>query len=622
MRLSSWGRWRSWRRWSAGRRREAIAVSAITLVVLALLTAAFRLQVLRGEEHAARSERNRLRAIPIPAPRGAILDRYGEHIATSVPGYSVQLLPANEPSIRGALDALAPLLSLSAGDVGRLLAARRARPRATLTVTDNATYAQVAVVEERRTAFPRLLVAERPRRFYLAGRAVAHLVGYVAGITERELKQPEYRNAGYAPGRQVGKTGVERQYELTLGGRDGERYVEVDALGRATDPGAQVEERPPVPGQDLRLTIDLALQQYVGEIFPDTMRGAVVAMVPSTGEVLALYSNPAFDPNIFVGGIPTEVWNALSRDPGKPLLNRAIAALYPPASTFKLATAAAGLQQDLVTAGTEMPIPCTGGMYYAGRYFRDWYDPPGFGSLNLAGAIKHSCNVYFYQLGIRLGFDGLAQAGTRMGFNRPTGIDLPGERTPAFPSGRRWYEDRFGRAPAPSDVLSLAIGQGPNAQTVLKMAQFYSALAGNGTGSQPFLVRRDGAGRGPGAIHVGLSADDLQALRAGLAKVTEPGGTAYRSSLERWKLYGKTGTAQNPHGEDHGWFAGFAGPPGQPPEIVVVALVEHGRHGSDVAPIAARAAAFYLNRTHGLPFDPAPTLGDRLAATRRTRATR
>ncbi|HEV2146229.1 MAG TPA: penicillin-binding protein 2 [Longimicrobiaceae bacterium] len=597
-------------------RRTLGAAFMISLVISVFLTAFFQTQVVHGEQYATRSEENRLQPIAVPAPRGTITDRNGEIVATSVTSYSVKLLPAEEATVRRTLRDLAPFLGLSGAEVARLMEKREARPHALLDVSDDATYAQVAAIEERRSAFPNLIVTETPRRHYPAGPAVAHVVGYVAEADEKDLARPEYRRAGYEQGRSIGKAGIEKQHELSLSGEEGSRFVEVDAMGRVVAPRSAVGAVAPVPGKDLKLTLDLGLQKYVREIFPDTMRGAVVAMVPSTGEVLALYSNPSFDPNDFVGGIPADLWRALGQDSTKPLLNRAIGALYPPASTFKLVTAAAGLEKDLITAGTEMPIPCNGGMRYGGRYFGDWYGPPGFGSLDLLGAIQHSCNVYFYQLGIRLGLDGLAQAGTAMGFNRPTGIDLPGEKTPTFPTGSRWYRERFGWDPTPSEVLSLAIGQGPNAQTVLKVAQFYSAVAGNGKAPEPHLVAREGAGRGPGAIDLDLSREDMEALWAGLARVTEKGGTAYLSSLERWKLYGKTGTAQNSQGEDHGWFAGFAGPPGKAPEVVVVAIVEHGLHGSDVAPIAAKAAQFYLDRKHGLPVDRAPTLIERLRAGR------
>ena len=603
-------------RFDTRQRRVLGALFAIALVVSILLTAFFQTQVVRGEQYATRSEENRLQPISVPAPRGTITDRNGEVIATSVPGYSVKLLPGTEVTIRRTLRDLAPFLGLSEAEVARVLEERKAKPHGLLTLTDDATYVQVAAIEERRTAFPNLIITEKPKRFYPAGPSVAHLIGYVAEISEQELARPEYERAGYKQGRWIGKAGIEKQYELLLSGQDGARFVEVDAMGRVIDPRTSVGVQPPVPGGDLKLTLDLGLQKYIREIFPDTMKGAVVAMVPSTGEVLALYSNPTFDPNDFVGGIPADLWHALSQDTTNPLLNRAVGALYPPASTFKLVTAAAGLERDLVEAGTEMPIPCNGGMRYAGRYFGDWYGPPGFGSLDLVGAIKHSCNVYFYQLGIQVGLNELTRAGTEMGFNRPTGIDLPGEKTPTFPTGPQWYKERFGWDPTPSEVLSLAIGQGPNAQTILKMAQFYSAIAGNGSAPEPHLVAREGAGEGPGAIDLDLSPEDLKALWAGLAEVTEKGGTAYLSSLERWKLYGKTGTAQNSGGKDHGWFAGFAGPPGEAPEIVVVAIIEHGLHGSDVAPIAAKAAQFYLDKKHGLPFDPQPTLIERLESGR------
>jgi penicillin-binding protein 2 len=597
-------------------RRALGAVFTIVLLTAALLTAFFHTQVLAGERFAARSEDNRSRALPMPAPRGTVYDRNREVVATSTTAYTVSLLPGERAVFAATLRDLAPFLGLSGARVREILRARDERPHDMVDVTRDATFAQVAALEERRSSFPSLLVTERPRRHYPAGPAVAHLMGYVGEITEEELRRPGF--AGYRQGEWIGKSGIERRYERHLRGRAGAKLLKVDALGRVVDPGAPATVRAPVPGRDLRLTLDVELQEYVHRIFPDSMKGAVVAMVPSTGEVLALYSNPTFDPNTFSGGVPAGVWRALNHDPNKPLLNRAIGALYPPASTFKLATAAAGLRAGAVDPAEFMPEPCDGGMYYAGRHFSDWYAPPGFGSLDLGGAITHSCNVYFYQVGIRLGLEKLARAGTEMGFNRPTGIDLPGEKTPVFPTGAAWYEERFGWKPTPSEVLSLAIGQGPNAQTVLKVAQFYSALAGNGTAPEPHMVAREGAGEGPGALDLGLSRTQLEELRAGLAGVTdwERNGTARLSALERWKLYGKTGTAQNPHGKDHGWFAGFAGRPGGDPEIVVVAFVEHGLHGSDVAPLAAKAAQFYLDRKYGLPVDEEPTLIERLESGR------
>lgn len=599
-------------------RRIFGAVFFIAFTITVLLTAFFQTQVVAGEQYALRSEENRLRPISIPAPRGNILDRNGEIVATSVTGYSVTLLPSAEETVRSTLTDLAPFLGLSDSQVAALVRKRNSRPHDLLTISEDATYAQIAAIEERRTAFPNLIILERPKRAYPAGAAIAHMIGYVAEISPKELDNPRFEEAGYEQGRWIGKAGIEREYELMLGGKDGARFVEVDAMGRIVDPRSSVGAVQPTPGRDLKLTLDLELQKYIRDIFPDTMKGAVVAMVPSTGEILAMYSNPSYDPNDFVGGISGPLWTALNQDSAKPLLDRAVGALYPPASTWKLATAAMGVKQGIVNAGTKMPIPCTGGMYYAGRYARCWYKA-GHGFLDLASAIEKSCNVYFYQLGIRLGLKEVVDLGTRFGFSSKTGIDLPSEKTGIFPTGVPWYEKRFGHKPTPSEVMSLAIGQGPNSQSVLRMAHFYSAIAGNGTAPPPHLIARpDSVGVGePGSIDLGLSAEQLEALWSGLAKVIQPGGTGWLSSLEHWQLYGKTGTAQNPQGEDHGWFVGFSGPPGGHPEIVVATIIEHGLHGSDVSPVVAKAINFYLNRKYNLPFDPEPILLERYESQRK-----
>ena len=589
------------------------AIFTISFVVAVLLTAFFHVQVISGEHYALRSEENRLRPIVTPAPRGTIVDRNGEIIATTVAGYSVMMLPGSESVVRQTLEDISPFLGLSQTDLQRLVTARNGRPHDLLFITENATFAQVSALEERRTTFPSLVIADRPRRHYPAGPAVGHLVGYVAEISREELKLPRFAEEGYRQGQWIGKAGIEHEYELLLSGNDGARFVEVDAMGRVVNPHSTVSAQPPVPGETLQLTIDLGLQQYLHEIFPDTMKGAVVVMTPSTGEVLALYSHPTYDPNDFVGGPSVGLWRALSEDPRKPLLHRAIAALYPPASPWKLATAAIGLEIGVVEAGTRMPHACTGGYFYAGRYARCWYEP-GHGSLDLIGAIEHSCNVYFYQLGVRIGLKRLIDAGTRMGFSSRTGLDLSGEKPGIFPEDLEWLERRFGYTPQPSEVMSLSIGQGPNSQTVLKMAHFYSAIAGNGTAPEPYLAaapRAEGNTRG---LQLDLKPEHLRTMWDGLAGVTswERRGTARLAALERWTLYGKTGTGQNPHGGNHAWFTGFAGSPGDPPEVVVAVLVEHGLSGSDVAPLAAKAAQYYLDKKHGLPFDPQPTLGERM----------
>jgi penicillin-binding protein 2 len=595
-------------------RRSLGALFAVTFVVAMLLTAFFHTQVVAGEQYAMRSEENRLRGIPIPAPRGTILDRNGDVVATSITSYSLAVLPGDSAVVLQTLNDLAPFLGLAASDIETLMGKRNRRPHDLLEVTNRATFSQAAAIEERRAAFSNLMVVERPQRYYPAGAAIGHLSGYVTEITKQQLELPEYRQAGYKQGRLIGQAGIEKQYELALAGRDGARFVEVDAKGRVVDPRSTVGAQAPVAGNSLTLTLDLDLQEYTHSIFPDTMKGAVVAMVPSTGEILTLYSHPTYDPNSFVGRIPPRLWGALNTDPRLPMLNRTITAQYPPASTFKTITAAIGVQRGILKAGTRMPISCTGGMAYAGRYSRCW-NRAGHGAVDLAGAIEESCNVYFYQVGIRIGLNELTRAGVRLGFTKQTGIDLPAEKPGIFPAGLDWYKERFGVPPVPSDVMSLAIGQGPNSQTPLRMAYVYSALAGNGTAPAPRLVAGDTIERGEG-IDLGIDAQGLEALWEGLRLVTEEQGTALQSSLARYKLYGKTGTAQNPPNADHGWFVGFAGRPGGNPDIVVAVIVEHGLHGDAAAPLAAKVVNFYLDKKYGHPFDPEPTLGERWRAGR------
>ena len=597
------------------RRRRAARATLLILATIGMLGAAyFRTQVIDNTDYSLRSDDNRLRIKPIPAPRGAIYDRDGELIAETITTYTLLLNSTSVDSTRAALEALRPVLALSDSGVAAILEERERQPKQPVHVRGNLDFEQVSWIEEHRTELPGLVLEPLPIRRYPAGAAVAHLVGYVAEVSERELQDSVF--PGYRMGQMVGKAGVERQYEIHLGGRPGERYVEVDARGRVIRELAQEATKPPVPGSDIRLSVDLELQTFAHEIFPKEMNGAIVAMVPSTGEVLALYSHPSYDPNQLVGRISADLWRQLNTDSRRPLLDRTTAGIYPPASTWKLATAIVGLEKGTITPATRMPIPCTGGMSYAGRYSRCW-KKEGHGGLDLAGAIQNSCNVYFYQLGIWLGLNQLAREGTRLGFSRPTGIDLPSEKVGTFPAGSDWYKRRFGWSPTPSEVMSLAIGQGPNAQTPLRMAQFFAALAGDGTAPAPRLLLDGTAGR-DAETDLRLQPQTLKAVRVGMARVMEPGGTAYMASLKNWKMYGKTGTGQNSQNpkKPHAWFTGFAGPAEGEPEIAVAVIVEFGESGSAAAaPLAAKVMDFYLNKAHGLPTNPSrQTLAERLAS--------
>ncbi len=594
------------------RRRQRAQGALVTAAVFmgALGLQFFRVQVLRSNDYKLRSESNRLRPVPVPAPRGTVFDRYGRVIADNVPGYSVYVLAESPELARAALERLRPHLRLSDARIERLM--QRVRRHQPLLVDVDAEFAAIAVLEEFREDFPDVFIEMRPRRRYFGGPAVAHALGYVSEITAEELDQERF--ADYEQGMLVGKVGIERQYERRLQGRRGIRYLEVDATGRIVGPVVGVAEDPGRPGQDLRLTLDLELMEWIHRIFPDSLPGAVVALDPSDGGVLALYSAPTFDPNAFVGGISPQEWQVLNDHPQKPLLNRTVMGLYPPASTWKLATAGIALDLGVVGPHEEMPKPCTGGLFYGGQYRSCWL-PSGHGYLDLAGAIANSCNVYFYQLGLRIGLDRLLEGGTKIGFSQQCGIDLPQESSGIFPEDRSFWEKRFGYRPLEGEVLNLAIGQGPNSQTPLKMAQFYLALARDGTAPAPHLLENPDPREG---WRLNLSQESIEQLREGMRRVTAPGGTAhYRASLEHWEIIGKTGSAQNVQDPEraHAWFAGMAGLPGGDPEIVVVVLVEFGMSGSGMAaPIAAKAADFYLRREYGIPVDTIQTLAEHIEA--------
>ena len=595
------------------KRFRAQGASALVALTMGLLLASFfRIQVLGSTTWTLRAESNRLRQLPVPAPRGTIYDRNGAILADNVPGYAITLLPGPPDSIRATLERMGAYMELSPERIDRLVGELRRYGRE-LVVDSDADFDVVSALEERRSEFPDVYIEMRPRRRYLAGTATSHVLGYVGEVTADELDSETFADPRYEQGMVVGKTGIERQYEAALQGERGLRYVEVDARGRIVGNFAGVTSDPAMPGADLRLNLDLDLQEYIDQIFPDSMAGAVVALDPTDGGILALYSAPSFDANAFVGGIDARFYNDLLNDPQKPLYDRAVLGLYAPASMFKLATAAIGLDLGVVTPESYMSVPCTGSWFWGNRVWH-CHKKDGHGYNNLALAIANSCDIYFYQLGLRIGLDRMLSRASDIGFSRQCGVDLPQESTGIFPADKDYWVRRWGYSPQEGEVLSLAIGQGPNSQTPLKMAQFYLALSRDGSAPPPTLARGIELGEG---WALNLAPEHLASLRDGLRKVTEPGGTAhYAGTLEHWEVLGKTGTGQNTQSvagtaADHAWFAAIVGPFGGAPEVVVVSLVEHGESGSRVAaPIGTKAADFCLRRKPGLAQDTIQTLGE------------
>ncbi|HTK46773.1 MAG TPA: penicillin-binding protein 2 [Gemmatimonadaceae bacterium] len=576
-------------------RRRGIAANVIVSVVLfALATGFFRTQVLQHAKYALQSETNRLREVPLPAPRGVIYDRNGKVIADNVIGYSVSVLAQREDTLRAVLQRLSGTINMTSSQMEQAVRRFRRAPTRPTVIIPDASFDVVSVLEEHRIQFPGLIIQSSPRRFYPDGPVVSPFVGYTGEISESELARPEY--ADYKAGQQIGKQGLEKAYESVLRGTEGSQFVEVDARGRVvSDQGGARPDLLPVAAPPLYTNIDLDLQRYVASIFGDSLIGGAVAIEPRSGAVLALYSAPTPDANRFIGGIPIQYWDSLRTDPRRPLYNKALQGQYPPGSTWKLATTVVGLETGAVTMNDRMPIPCTGGMQYGNRYFRCW-DKRGHGYLTLSGAIAKSCDVYFYQLGLKLGLARLIAGGVSLGFDQKAGIDLPEEKRPRFPESLEYFNRRYGRNWSQSVVLSMAIGQGDNSQTILNMAKFYTALATDGKAARPEIVRS----KPEREAIMKLTPEQLDAVRGALVGVVA-GGTASASAIKGVQLAGKTGTAQSgtldQFGKElnHAWFVGFA--PANDPKIVVAVMIEFGGHGTRAAHIASAIIANYLKVT-------------------------
>jgi penicillin-binding protein 2 len=572
------------------RRAERAAVARWLFVgaFLVLVGTFFRTQIVQHERFRVRAEKNRLRLVPLTAPRGIIYDRNGGIIADNVPGYAIKLLAPSVDSLKSVLDRFRTVVPLDSAQLDGVMVRYRQAPYQPVVVLGDGTFETVSRLEEHRAILPGLVIQSEPRRIYPDSQAVAHLVGYVGEVTEHDLESDRFPGAQL--GTVVGRAGLEQEYDSVLRGRAGIHYVEVNARGRLVREEDVAPALPAIPGQPIRTTVDLPLQKYIDSLWradAPGVRGAMVALTP-TGEVLALYSSPTYDPNAFVGGISSTEWNRLTTDPAKPLLDRAIQTRYPPASPFKLAVAAMALKRGVATFTTRMPEPCRGGLQVGNRYFRCW-KPEGHGSLDLEDAIAKSCDVYFYQLGLRLGLDAILSDGVLMGFREKSGLDIQNEIAPIFPSNTAYFDRKYGPRGWSKwgATLNFAIGQGENTQTVIDMTRFYAALASGGKAPTPYLVRP----RSDQVRDLGLSPEQLAGLRRALIAVVETGTASASRSLDL-AIAGKTGTAQNPHGDNHGWFVGFA--PADHPTIIVGSIMEFAEHGSLVAPYVIKVLHRYV----------------------------
>jgi penicillin-binding protein 2 len=575
-------------------RRGRAATFILAGAFVFLGSAFFRTQILEHAAYALQSETNRLREVPLPAPRAIIYDRNGAVIAENLPGYSVSILAKTSESLRAALKQLSGVINLSPDQIEAAVRRFRQAPNRPTVILADASFDIVSVLEERRVDFPGLIIQASPKRYYPDKEAVASFVGYTGEITESELNQRPYRN--YKAGQDIGKAGLERQYEAELRGKEGTHFVEVDARGRVVGEAGGRGDITPESPDPLYTNIDMDLQRFAASLFGDTLQGGVMAMDPKTGEVLAIHSAPSFDPNRFIGGVSTQYYSQLRDDPRRPLYNKVIQGLYPPGSTFKLATAIMGMEAGIVALDDHMPTPCTGGYTYGNRYFRCW-EKKGHGNVNLRQAIEKSCDVYFYQLGLRLGVARMTAGGVSLKMRDKSGIDLPNEKQPLWPYATEYFNKRYGPGGwSPGVLLSLAIGQGENSQTVANMARFYTALATDGSIVRPEIVRR----QTERTRVFKLTPEQMTGLQDAMAGVVSSRGTAAGAQIQGVRIAGKTGTAQtgvfkNGIELNHAWFTGYA--PAEDPKIVIAVMIELvPYHGSNAALIASKMIERFLKR--------------------------
>ena len=593
--------------------KSFVFMATVGLIFFCLSGRLFYLQSVRYEENLQSSDENRLRRVVLKAERGLIYDRKGRLLVGNRPSYQIAILPGEirkmkpeeKDSLFKRLIRLKDLQGEAVFDsavVDTMFQRCGWKSHGTLRILEDASVEQVSIVEERSSEFPGVTTIVESRRSYPYGTLAAHLLGYTGEITNEQLEKPEF--AEYSSGDRIGQKGLEKQYDDEFRGEDGVKYVEVDAYGREVGHIEGMQNVPAVSGYGMVTTIDLDIQKAAEEALPDSVRGAVVAIDPRNGEILAMVSSPRLDPNIFSlkRRERNKGWAKVALDSTRPLMNRAISGLYPPASPFKLVTSGAGLEAGLVNGRSHFPKACTGGYTFGARYQKCW---GVHGNLDLVNALRLSCDVYFYQLGLMLGIDRINEFGERFGLGHELGIDIPGERSGWLPDSASFNarNKRNGWRWARGLILNLSIGQG-QLVTPLQEASLAGAVAtGNGV-FRPHLMKEmrdiDGNVVGryiPEKIFEGkMNAMTHATLLAGMdSVVNHPGGTGRRAAIPGIRVGGKSGSAEWKKGEKtHAWFIAVA--PLYAPEIAVAVVQEAaGGGGAKSAPICRKVMEAYFD---------------------------
>jgi penicillin-binding protein 2 len=568
--------------------RTLAVVGCLFLLVLFFI---WKIQILDHKKYWGLSEANRIRESVLTAPRGLILDRNGVILADNAASFKASIIRENCQDFDLFIQRIGRFLGIEEDILRKRIARYESWPRfKPIVVKDNLDLREVTRIEARKLEFPGLVVGTDPRRFYPFGSLAAHVIGYLQELSPEEIESEQYR--GKNLGDLVGRTGVEWEYESLLVGVDGKAMDIVDSQGRVRGEAGRVEA---IPGQTISLSLDFDLQRKATELL-EGREGAIVVLDPKKGEILALVSYPTYDPNKFITRFTPEEWMGLVSRPDHPLENRAIRGLYAPGSIFKVAMALGGLDSGVITEQTA--FFCAGTTQLYGRPFSCWFSG-GHGVLTLTEAIRHSCNIYFYNTGRRMGIERIAEYAQALGFGNLTGVDLPGEKEGLVPTPE-WSQRVRKVSWYPGETISLSIGQGPLVVTPLQVSVHTALVANRGQKPVPHLLRfpAQPPGLNDGELNRGaarIKEETFEKVIRGMWKCVNEGGTGHAASLEGFNVCGKTGSTQLISRErseklrkeikTHSWFSGFA--PRDDPHVVVTVLVEYGGlGGATAAPIA------------------------------------
>jgi penicillin-binding protein 2 len=586
------------------RRRAMYSSVILVFFFVILITRLWYLQIQQGEDYTKLAKNNRVRYLEIAAPRGNILDRKGREIVTNRPSFNVVWVREKNRVDDALIKKTASILGI---EISELLARTRKMVgtpgHIPIRLAEELSWDQVAYIENNRMELPGIKIEVVPQRVYHYGNLASHIIGYLGEINPKELSSPA--SEGYKSGDMIGKMGLEKLREKDLRGEKGRHYMEVNALGFEQ---RNLKGLEPLPGNDVQLTIDVDLQQAAEELMmKDDKSGAVVAIEVNTGRLLMLASSPVLELDKFLGGISVKNWKEMLENPHHPLINKIVQGQYPPASTYKIVTATAGLAEGVITPDSS--VYCPGYYRFGNRTYRCW-KKTGHGAVNLKRAMSESCDVYFYQVGQRLGVNRIAGYATRLGLGKKTGVEMEHEKSGLVPTSD-WKMKRYKRAWQEGETLSIAIGQGFNLVTPLQLALMTATVANGGTLYKPGMIEtvKDPDGHIIEQFHPTVldrfddQGSNLKIIKEGLIEaVNGRRGTARRAKMENITVAGKTGTAQVvrlkqykhlkeediPYKyRDHAWFTCFA--PAERPEIAVTVLVEHGLHGGSVAAPIAKA---------------------------------